>query len=255
MPPTLTQAENPTYGIAEDFISPQGEGTHAGRLMYFLRLAGCNVGVPYKTQESVQDLPRSLQLPVLQNPAHTVCTSSFGQQFLCDTDYKAADKVRALGLSAYLKRLAGAAEVRDICITGGEPLLWDLVPLMHQARGLGLRVHIETSGTKPISPEVASLAYHICCSPKKGYLPENGPRIHAFKFLVDPHSEGYDRLLFIRHADELSQTNPKAEVYIQPVNGIDQVDLTSLIEVTRHILPARPEWRLSLQLHKILGVR
>lgn len=246
---------DPTYNIAEDFISPQGEGTHTDRLMYFFRFAGCNVGVPFTTDRMREALPADLALAVINNPGHTVCTSVTGQMFLCDTNYKATMKVRLSNFFARMKSHAYHAQVRDVCLTGGEPFMFDLQLLVDALHKERYRIHIETSGTKPIPAGIREKVTHICCSPKLGYLPENGPYIDAFKFVVDPAHDRYDRLVFAQTCDMITRTNPKAEVYIQPVNDVAEVNLLSLLEITNYLLPARPEWRLSLQLHKMLRVR
>ena len=245
------------YPMAEEFISPQGEGTHTGLNMYFLRLAGCNVGEAYNSPERRELLTPDQRLVIMMNPQHTLCETVLGQKFVCDTEYKAKFKRTPKQIVAGIETLASSNPehlCKDVCITGGEPFLHDLATLVKHLTEEGYRCHIETSGSLPISQEVRDWAFHICCSPKKGYLRENAPHIDAFKFVVDTQVLGFDKVNFITQVDAIVEGST-AEVYIQPANSIHDVELLGLHHICTMVLPLRPHWRLSPQLHKFLRVR
>lgn len=243
-----------TYPIAERFHSIQGEGEHAGRPMHFVRLAGCNVGKP---QSSVQP-PATQALSIYPN--HTICTNMFGEQFLCDTDYTKAETIAVQAI------IADTYE-RYICITGGEPFLYDLFPIIDAAADAGIAVHIETSGTKLI-PEAFVWRgkwrsnLWITCSPKAGFLAENLQRgtraIDELKFTV---SDAADPTEVIRQVDAVLALCAEGgyhlvppSVWLQPINGVNELYRSSAL-LAMEVLRVRPEWRLCVQVHKAIGVR
>jgi 7-carboxy-7-deazaguanine synthase len=135
-----------------------------------------------------------------------------------------------------------AAKPAIVIITGGEPLLYDLAPLTAAIKSTGLRVHLETSGAHPFSGDFDWVTF----SPK------------PFKM---PHESIFDRAdelkVVITNPEDLqwAETNshkvsPTTLRYLQPEwNSPTSKDL-----IFDHILK-HPEWRMSLQTHKLLGVR
>jgi organic radical activating enzyme len=248
-----------TYPIAELFISPQGEGTHAGTLMQFIRLAGCNVGKflggsnPRATPAEPKGISDDLDTLRVLHPRHSICTTALGQSFLCDTDYTSAVRRSVESLLHF------DVPVNAICITGGEPFLHDLRPLVFAAASLpDIRmIQIETSGTKPISASVAEVdEVWITCSPKAGYLPANREHIDEFKFVLDGTQPFESVLPVIYEICGLEADVPALDVpvFIQPVNGVTTVDHESLayvLALQRHC----PLLKLSVQMHKLIGVQ
>lgn len=232
------------YPLAETFTSIQGEGVYTGTLMHFVRLAGCNVG-KYMTPEQFDNNqafrihPADFKLATeLQ---HSICRSVFGQHFLCDTNYHMAYRATAEEI------MAAAGKVDHVCITGGEPFMHDLMPLLELPGGR--QFHIETSGTKPIPVEIAQLAW-ITCSPKSGYLMENTPRVDEFKFVIAELSD-IDRLHQFLDDNAVDDEKP---IYLQPINNVTQVN-GGAIDLVMACIERWPQFRLSAQLHKYLGVR
>lgn len=237
--------------IAETFESIQGEGIWAGHLMHFIRTAGCNVGryttpspEPGATVPSKDNVP--LRVLREKRPSLSICTSIFGHEFLCDTDYH---RTSTRELAEVLKE----SSIPRVCLTGGEPLMFDAVEIADIVAGMGKILHIETSGTKPISDELEEAAY-IVCSPKKDFLKENLPRIHEFKFLVwegmgNP-SAVWDRIL-----EFLDGT--QAPLFLQPINDTNLANMANAAFAVKMLAqaPSKVEAALSVQLHKLLGMR
>lgn len=131
---------------------------------------------------------------------------------------------------------------RIAVITGGEPAMHELGPLTHALRAAGFRTHIETSGAHPLTGE-----WHwICFSPKKfrAPLPEIYDRADELKVIV------YNRHDLDWAGEHAARVRPGCLLYLQP--EWDRRDKVMPL-VTAHV-QAHPEWRISLQTHKYLGI-
>ncbi|MEZ4367674.1 MAG: 7-carboxy-7-deazaguanine synthase QueE [Kofleriaceae bacterium] len=164
----------------------------------------------------------------------------------CDTDFAAdgATRMTADEIAAALRELDvhGAALV---IVTGGEPSLqWD-APLADALRGAGLRVHMESNGTHPLAAPVDWLTV----SPK--------PQFHDGRFRLRPELPVAECKVVVDDTvdeevlDAYESTWPEAQRFVQPcMDDRYPQHLARAVElVTR-----RPRWRLSLQLHKVIGV-
>jgi 7-carboxy-7-deazaguanine synthase len=239
------------YPIAETFYSIQGEGVWTGTPMFFVRLAGCNVGKYVDADQfggvDVKDLsPMELitkDFPLLQDRTHSVCTAHDGTRFLCDTDYHRAEWMTPAQIDSLVHAIKPTPE--HVVITGGEPFLYDLEPLVAQLQDTGSDVHIETSGTKPI---VGMEGVWVTCSPKEGFLKENMLLVDEWKFLLGPKFTAKGVMDFLQD-DECP-----SPVYLQPINGVNEPDAAAVAR-TVELVKANPSWRLSAQLHKYLGAR
>jgi 7-carboxy-7-deazaguanine synthase len=209
-----------SYAVKEIFLTLQGEGAHAGRAAVFCRFAGCNL---WSGRE--------------QDRESAVCR-------FCDTDFVGVDGT--LG-----GRYASAGELADTIaaqwrgndvdryavLTGGEPLLQLDGALIEALHARGFAIAIETNGT--IDPP-AGLDW-ICVSPKAGaeLVLRRGNELK----LVYPQSgaapEDFAGLAFERFS-------------LQPMDGPDRDDNTA--RAVEYCL-RHPQWRLSMQTHKSLGIR
>jgi 7-carboxy-7-deazaguanine synthase (Cx14CxxC type) len=210
------------YAVKEIFYTLQGEGANAGRPAVFCRFAGCNLWTGREADRS-----------------RAVC------QF-CDTDFVGTDGIgggsfSSAALLARAVRAAWPAEnpagaVPLVVCTGGEPLLQLDAAAIDALHAEGFEVAVETNGTQPAP---AGLDW-ICMSPKAG-APTVLTSGHELK-LVFPQPgaepERYRRLAF-------------AHFFLQPMDGPDRARNTEL--AVAYCL-AHPEWRLSLQTHKMLGI-
>lgn len=195
-----------TYPIVETFHSIQGEGVWTGVNAFFIRLAGCDVHCPWCDQKE--------SWPVQPYP----------QQSL-----------EALGEAA--KR----ANPAIVIITGGEPLMHNLDPLTAQLRGLGLRVHLETSGSHPFSGQFDWVTF----SPKPFKLPHESiyPQVDELKVVITSQED----LQWAEH--QAAQVPLKTIKYLQPEWNTPESQQLIFDYVLHH-----PDWRISLQVHKFLGV-
>jgi 7-carboxy-7-deazaguanine synthase len=245
------------YPIAETFNSLQGEGVFTGTPMLFVRLAGCNVGEFGATAPG--DVTPG-DFPLYEKHEHSICTSVSGAKFLCDTDYRVHERKSEADLVNLLRG------EEHVCITGGEPFLHNLTPLVRAFQVVGVVVHIETSGTLPIRfPEdpdpdfptngvIDHEQLWITCSPKKGLKAEELLKVQEIKFLVSPNTntEAVQRIVDL--AEEYGQPELVTNIFLQPINEVHLCREDSL-DRCLDLLCEFPSLRLSAQLHKYLKQR
>jgi organic radical activating enzyme len=193
--------------VMETFYSLQGEGFHQGKAAFFIRLAGCDVGCVWCDVKESWDASK--------HPHRTI-------QSLVD---------EALTHPAPL-----------VIITGGEPLLHQLDTLTSALKEIGKQVHLETSGSSPLSGNFD----WICVSPKKFKAPLPEVLLKADELKV---------IVFNRH--DLSwgesfqpQVPASCELFLQP--EWDQRDTVTPLMIS--YIEQNPKWQLSLQIHKYIHI-
>lgn len=141
-----------------------------------------------------------------------------------------------------LVQAATAVNPKIVVITGGEPLMHDLTPLTEALKGAGLRVHLETSGAHPFSGKPDWVTF----SPKPYKAPHESiyPVADELKVVIATPD---DLVWATRQSDQL-----KAEVlrYLQPEWNQPASQQLVMNYVLQH-----PQWRVSVQTHKLIGVR
>jgi 7-carboxy-7-deazaguanine synthase (Cx14CxxC type) len=207
-----------SYAVKEMFLTLQGEGGQAGRAAVFCRFAGCNL---WSGRE--------------EDRAEAVCT-------FCDTDFvgmdgegggRFADPAALVAAATALWRGEGA---RLVVCTGGEPILQLDAPLIAAFHEAGFEVAVETNGTL----EAPDGLDWICVSPKaQSHIVQT--RGQELK-LVYPQT-GVDPQRFA-HLDF-------ERFYLQPMDGPDRIANT---EAAIDYCLSHPQWRLSTQTHKYLGI-
>jgi len=127
-------------------------------------------------------------------------------------------------------------------ITGGEPLMHDLTELTQLLQQKGFKTHIETSGAHPVS---GSWDW-ICLSPKKFKAPLSGilPLANELKVVIFNKSD------FDWAESFTSQLSSECKLYLQPEWDKKEVVMPLIIDYIQQ----HPDWRLSLQIHKYIGV-
>ncbi|MCS7297278.1 MAG: 7-carboxy-7-deazaguanine synthase QueE [Bacteroidia bacterium] len=198
---------NSFYPIVEHFYTIQGEGYWAGTPAYFIRLGGCDVGCSW-----------------------------------CDTRYSWRKEGWPTASAEQMKEWICRTPARHVVLTGGEPTMHDLEPLIQTLQGAGYFIQIETSGA--YAPP-SSRPNWITFSPKR------------FK---SPHPAWYaiaDELKVVIHAPsdfqwaetQRLQCQRALPSFLQP-DFYQQSAVKWILEYVRE----HPSWRLSLQWHRYLGI-
>jgi 7-carboxy-7-deazaguanine synthase (Cx14CxxC type) len=209
-----------TYSVKEIFYTLQGEGRNAGKPAVFCRFSGCNLW-------SGREVDR----------ATAVCR-------FCDTDFVGVDgdgggkfdtpSALAQAIASFWP--AGVKTQPFVVCTGGEPLIQLNSALIEALQDLDFQIAVETNGTIEI-PEGIDW---VCVSPKS----------HA-ELTVRSGSEL--KVVYPQDADPSQYEDLAFEYFfIQPMDGVAQ---RANIEAAIQFCLAHPQWRLSLQTHKLVGLR
>lgn len=208
------------YTVKEMFLTLQGEGVQAGRRAVFLRFAGCNLWTGRE-----------------QDRAQAICR-------FCDTDFVGIDGDGG-GKFADAQLLARAAadhwnggpDGRYIVLTGGEPMLQVDDALVDALHSQGFTIAIETNGTLPVHPGID----WICVSPKAGSV-------------VVQHHGNELKLVWPQPGSDIAAMESWAfdHLLVQP---LDDVHARDNAQAAVDFVLARPNWRLTVQSHKYLGLR
>lgn len=193
--------------VMEHFYTLQGEGCHQGKAAYFIRLGGCDVGCVWCDVKESWDADK--------HPLYSV------EQLLAAVKQTPA---------------------QIVVITGGEPLMHNLDELTETFRDAGLNMHLETSGSHPLT----GLWDWICLSPKKFKAPLE-PVLHLaheLKVVVFNKSD------FDWAEKYAAEVNPACRLYLAP-EWDKREQVTPLIV---EYIKANPQWQLSLQVHKYIHV-
>ncbi len=208
------------YSVKEIFYTLQGEGANAGTPAVFCRFAGCNL---WSGRE--EDRPAA------------ICR-------FCDTDFVGTDgtgggkfrDAETLAL-AITEAFEGDSSRRFVVLTGGEPALQADAALVQALHAQGFRIAIETNGTVAVTEGID----WICVSPKAG--------------TALTQTSGHELKLVFPQAGLLPEeveTLAFDHFYLQPMDGPDQARNTEA--AVRYCL-RNPLWRLSVQTHKVIGIR
>ena len=209
-----------TYSVKEIFYTLQGEGNHAGRPAVFCRFSGCNLWSGREEDRST-----------------AVC------QF-CDTDFVGTDGVGggkfklAQELAATIDALwpQSYAPSKYVVFTGGEPLLQLDSALIDALHAVGFEIAIETNGTLPV-PEGVDW---VCVSPKMGseLVVRKGSEIKVVIPQIGQNMAVYANLDFEHY-------------FVQAMDGpLRDDNLRRAIDFCKQ----HPQWKLSLQTHKLLQI-
>lgn len=212
-----------TYAIKEIFYSLQGEGAQSGRPAIFCRFAGCNLWTGRQADREA-----------------AICT-------FCDTDFVGVDGVNggkfrsAVSLADSIAALwAGGPREEEggfVVCTGGEPLLQLDSALIDALHSRNFEVAVETNGTicAPrgldwvcVSPKAAAPLIQRCGDELKLVFPQAGSVPAEFLDMQFDH------------------------FFLQPMDG---PNFERHVETTVEYCLQHPQWKLSLQTHKILGIR
>jgi 7-carboxy-7-deazaguanine synthase (Cx14CxxC type) len=209
-----------SYAVKEIFKTLQGEGAQAGRAAVFCRFSGCNL---WSGRE--------------EDRATAACR-------FCDTDFVGMDGTdggryaASDDLAAAIERVwEGPRDHRFVVLTGGEPLLQVDCALIEALHARGFEIALETNGTIELPAGID----WVCVSPKTPdeLKVRKGHELKLVYPQVDVRPEAFVGLDFRRFS-------------LQPMDGPDVAENTRL--VIAYCL-AHPQWQLSMQTHKHLGIR
>lgn len=202
--PTTNQTLLP---VMEHFYTIQGEGYYQGHAAYFIRLGGCDVGCVWCDVKESWDASK--------HPTYSVDT-----------------------IVSWVVNAGAQLAV----VTGGEPLMHSLNDLTNALHSNGIRTHIETSASSPLSGEWDWL----CVSPKKfkAPLPPIVAAADELKVVV------FNRSDFDWAESHARLVKPECKLYLQPEWDKASEMLPLMIDyVKKH-----PQWEISLQIHKYMNI-
>ncbi len=219
-----------TYRVAEVFRSLQGEGRFTGTPSAFIRLHGCSVGCPWCDSAYTWREPPE---PI-----------AFGDLVQAPPERPVVAEVCASALRAWVE----AQGVGHVVVTGGEPCEQELLPLV-EALEEERFIQVETSGTMRPSVDVLRRVHWWTVSPKIGMpggCTVDPVMVHRADELKMPvgRERDVDALL-----DLIAQTGTRAEVWLQPLSLSASATALCIEAAARH------GWRVSLQTHKLAGMR
>ena len=188
-----------TLQINEIFYSIEGEGLRVGQPTTFVRLARCNL-----------------------------------RCFFCDTEFDTYTELEIAEIVAEVGRHTASW----VCLTGGEPLGQNIVPLCRELRAADYRIHIETNGAIVPDPDLYNLVEHWTVSPKRKSIAGGLGYITELKYVVGKHFE-----------EDMVEEDRAEYVYLQPESSKSEYIAKTLDVLKRH-----PEWRLSCRIHKMLDL-
>jgi organic radical activating enzyme len=194
--------------LMEDFDSLQGEGFHQGKPAYFIRLGGCDINCPW-----------------------------------CDVKESWDAEIHNLLDINELKENLLLSNASIVFVTGGEPLMYNLVELTAFIHSLGKQTHLETAGAHVLTGDWD----WICVSPKKfkKAKPEILVQANELKVVISREND-------FRFAEKnAAMCSEDCMLYIQPEWDVNEELMPAMINYVKN----NPTWRLTLQIHKYLGVR
>ena len=195
------------YPLMEDFYTIQGEGFNTGKAAYFLRLGGCDVGCVW-----------------------------------CDVKESwPADTHPMVSIAEMISRIE-KAKADMVVITGGEPCMYDLLPLTHSLHAKFMSCWLETSGAHPITGEWE----WICVSPKKFKAPlaESLQQTDELKIII------YNKSDFDWAEEHASKVHPDCVLFLQPEYSVFNNVMPMIVEYVKQ----HPKWRISIQTHKVMQI-
>lgn len=191
----------------EDFYTIQGEGFYQGNAAYFLRLGGCDVGCVW-----------------------------------CDVKESWDASVHPLVSVEEMVSRAKSSGAPIAVVTGGEPVMYDLVPLTNALKEAGLKTNIETSGVHALT----GYWDWVCFSPKKFKTPHESIYQHADELKVVI----YHKSDFAWAEEHAAKVKPGCELFLQPEWSKEKEMLPLIIDYVK----LHPQWKVSLQIHKYMNI-
>lgn len=205
--------------LMEHFYTIQGEGFNAGHAAYFLRLGGCDVGCVWCDVKESWDASLHPQVSETEMLGYIIKDS----------------------------------KAKNVVITGGEPLMYDLSSITQLLQNNGFKTWIETSGAY----ELTGTWDWVCLSPKKFKKPVDGIYKYANELKIIVYNKS-DFDWALEHASKVNTETNKlltngreaCKLYLQAEWSKEKEMLPLIIDFVKQ----NPEWTISLQTHKYLNI-
>lgn len=206
---------NKTYPVVEMFDSIQGEGSMMGMKVTFIRFKGCNLACPWCDTKEAWD-SSLVGIPASAQNFKNMTVAEIVKQCKC----------------------------KMIVLTGGEPGIHDLKPLVEALHAAGRYICIETNGTLPTAEGID----WIVASPKPPeYRIDGGCKFNELKYVVDDN--------FNVNCIPPQVKKVWGAVWLQPLDDpnieIRKKSIQRCVEITRQ----NPYCRVGIQMHKVLGIK
>lgn len=199
--------------IVEIFKSIQGEGSNFGKQVIFIRLGNCNLQCPW-----------------------------------CDTNWK---KYGEISIQEIIEEIL-KYKCKNVIITGGEPTISNLEPLLKELKDKGYWIAIETNGTNNISYEYID---YIATSPKFIYGPNiiKLKKANEIRIVVDTSNKKD----FINFCIDIKNKIKANKYFLSPVEIKGEFKNLALLGEIKQKLKERGagEWEISIQLHKLMKIQ
>lgn len=219
------------YPVNDIYTCVQGEGVQTGVAMVLLRLHGCAVGCPWCDTKETWELAAANEKPTL---AEALGTNPYYVQ------------MSAAEIAAYIR--SHHPGPKWILVTGGEPAQYECGPLVAALQQAGWQTAIETSGTE--TGHVSAGFDWVCVSPKLN-MPGGKTVLPAALAVADEVKHVVGRQRDIEELDALLATvalKESVQICLQPVSVSERATALCLDTVQQR------GWRLSVQMHKYIGV-
>ncbi|GFR66700.1 7-carboxy-7-deazaguanine synthase [Elysia marginata] len=192
--------------LMEAFYTVQGEGFHAGKPAYFVRIGGCDVGCHWC---DVKESWNPEMHPV--TPVDDIVKNAI--------EYS-----------------------ETVIVTGGEPLMWNMIPLTNKLRDKNIKIHLETSGVYTFT----GVWDWVCLSPKKRKqaTPIAYEKADELKVIV---YNGSDFDFAELQAENVSK---ECKLYLQPEWSRQEKIIPKIVD----FVLKNPKWNISLQTHKFMRI-
>jgi 7-carboxy-7-deazaguanine synthase len=204
---TRVKVDSFNLPLMEDFYTIQGEGFYQGHAAYFIRLGGCDVGCVWCDVKESWDANAH---PIVSVDEMAIRASDSGSKL--------------------------------VVVTGGEPVMYDLLALTNALQVRGLKTNIETSGAYPLT----GFWDWVCLSPKKFKVPDPSvfDKADELKIVI------YNKSDFAWAEENASKVRSSCQLFLQPEWSKEREMLPLIIEYVK----ANPKWQVSLQVHKYMKI-
>ena len=221
------------YLVNEIFVTLQGEATFTGTPSVFIRMQGCNVGCPWCDTKHTWEADAKDEIDFLKLIEKHDDKNSWANATPKQIAY-------------YIE--GGSPQVKHVVITGGEPAMYDLVPLSVELENLGKKIQIETSGTEILritDDTWVTLSPKIDMPGGKVVLSGSVERANEIKMPIGKMDDIEKLKQFIKKYN----VNQDIPIWLQPLS---QNPSATRLCIEQALIN---NWRLSLQTHKFINIR